>query len=103
MTKGNGEDARDEGMERAMQYNQVWRLKAVTLIRNELYDWQGTGEDLHEWLRRHGLKEPTTPHAWGPLDAFLTKWGHIERVPGGYDKMKKESSHARETRVYRRD
>lgn len=91
--------ARDLGMAQTLAANHLWKMKAINLIRENLYAWRGTGEELHDWLRRKGLHEPGHHNSWSSLDGFLKIYGYIIDT-GEIDHMKKESSHGRKTSVY---
>lgn len=96
---GAGMRARDIGMAQTLAANHLWKMKAINLVRENLYGWRGTGEELHDWLRRKGLREPGHHNSWSALDGLLKTYGYIIDT-GEVDHMKKESSHGRRTPVY---
>jgi hypothetical protein len=97
----DGEMARDDALAAVMLSHKDWSTAALhAAARYVPLDWKGTSEDMNALLLEKGLRPPEKPNAWGAFMARLLKSGAYIKV--GYEKMKKKSSHARETRVYRK-
>jgi hypothetical protein len=86
-----------EGMAYALDANANWREFAYGMIKELPADWQGTGEDIREWIG----EEPRHPNAWGALiNSAISK--SLIYATGAHVAMNRPKSHGRQTAVYRR-
>lgn len=98
------EELRDEGIQRVLDHNAAWLLVCKSAADMFLVlcgkDHEFIGEDIRAYCADYA-GEPSHPNAWGGLSSSLTKSKQIVHT-GAWRQMKKPSSHARLTKVYKR-
>jgi len=99
---GNGQQARDEGIEEVRGHNETWMERCMHCLpdfrrarRREPF----IGEDLRHFCEMRG-HVPKHHNAWGALLMNAVRRGIIEGT-GQYRQMEDKSSHARASQLYR--
>ena len=96
----NGEERRDAALAQVGGHNQDWMIEGVLLAAVNLCPSEEvTGEEIQERLIHKGLGHPKHHNAWGALIRQLVS-AKLLQPTGRVRKMKKPSSHARQTLVW---
>lgn len=94
--------ARDEGIALTAAKNAGWladALKLIPLMKSEGGINETTGEGIRMALTLRGLRQPSSPHAWGMLTRTAIKNGLL-RDTGQVWQMVTKKSHARRTPLW---
>tara|TARA_R110000796_G_scaffold167313_4_gene284235 strand:+ start:9105 stop:9431 length:327 start_codon:yes stop_codon:yes gene_type:complete len=94
----SGEEARDEALTQVSENTGEWKDRAMNLISSVPMD-TFIGEDIREHIVGK-IGNPHSNNAMGALVMNAVRRGIIEPT-GEYRKMRRKSSHARESKVYR--
>jgi hypothetical protein len=100
MNLSAGRAAREDAFDRMARHSD-WPTAALFVARGIPFGWSGMGEDLRAALTAAGLREPHHPNAWGGLINTMLKLGVLADT-GETGQMKKVSSHARRSAIYRK-
>lgn len=76
-----------------------WSVDACEIIGELDYYWEGIGEEL-KLIVESKLGKIPVPNMWGAIMNAAGRAGYIEKT-GRYRNMRKPSSHARESKVWR--
>lgn len=86
--------ARDEGIDiTTMNESELWRYRAMSVIRDIPPGWTGIGEDIRHKILESGIGEPHHPNVWGAIIMAATKRNWLKRT-GQMQRAKAKKSHA---------
>lgn len=94
----NGVLVKHANFDALLKSNPVWSDKACMVIA-ALFGFEGIGEDLQRVIVQE-IGEPSHPNVWGATINQAIKRGFLEAT-GEYRAMRLDTSHGRESRVYR--
>lgn len=106
----DGEDLRDEGIERVLRgvsaaWSRAYKRHAATFFAGLEIGETFTGEQLREHAESQGLEQPHHPNCWGAMANSVLKARldyHLVEEVGTHIKARDPKSHAHRYPTYRR-
>jgi len=104
MTRGPGDEGRDEGMGRAEKHAGLWSVHAHQLMTAICERWPGnerTGEAIGDYIVEKLGPPPNHNNAIGSLIGWGVMKGYLVETDKPRVKLQKPTSHSRKTPIYR--
>jgi hypothetical protein len=97
----DGEDRRDDGIERVQR--EEWQRRAREFVLKRVpVGWEGLFEDIRLRITRaQGYYPPHDPNAWGALAMYCIRQGWLKQT-GVWDSAKSAPNHAHHYQILRK-